>query len=255
MSIVSGGKTQIAANLSAIPTGDNIASYLVDAAGALLTSTLIGAKQRLDVVNPSEYAEDAAHTTGDYGSFVMGVRSDAGGSLVSADGDYSPFSIDNAGRLRVAADLSSAFDFVVAEDSAATSGDNGGFMLSVRRDTVGAQTSADGDYAEFQTNAVGKLRTVDISDSAILQQVVTVGGTAVALPTAALAHRESMMIQNLGTNNRDIYIGAATVTTTGATRGPTIGKGGFITLEVGPNVTVYGIASGAGAEAAILEMA
>lgn len=304
MSIVSGGKTQIAANTGAIANGDNIAAYLVDAAGTLLTSTLIGAKQRLDTNTASEYAEDSAHSSGDYGAFIMGVRSDAGGSLVSADGDYSPFSIDAQGRLRVVADVgdfsyledsahasgdNGAFilgvrndanatltsadgDYspfavdsagrlktiaagIYAEDAAASSGDSGQFILAVRRDTVGTNTSADGDYSELQTNAAGKLRTVQTSDSTVLQQVVTVGTTAVALPTTALANRESMMIQNLGTNNRDIYIGSATVTSSGSTRGPVIGKGGFMTLDVGPNVSVYGIASGAGGEVAVLEMA
>jgi hypothetical protein len=307
MSIVSGGKTQIAANTGAIANGDNIAAYLIDSAGALLTSTLIGGKQRLDVVSPSEFAEDSAHASGDYGQMALAVRSDAGGSLVSADGDYSPFSIDASGRLRVVADLTAAFDYnyaedsahasgdngafilgvrndanatltsadgdysplatdsagrlkivasgVFAEDSAASSGDLGQFVLAVRRDTVGATAGTNGDYSELQTNAVGKLRAVQTSDSTVLQQVVTVGTTAVALPSTALANRESMMIQNLGTNNRDIYVGSATVTSSGATRGPVIGKGGFMTLDVGPNVAVYGIASGAGGEVAVLEMA
>jgi hypothetical protein len=306
MSIVSGGKTQIAANLSAIPTGDNIAAYLTDAAGALLTSTLLGGKQRLDVTLASEFAEDSAHVSGDYGTQILAVRNDAGTAL-AADGDYIPFTTDSSGRLRVAADIDVVNGFekvedaahasgdigafmlavrndsntvltsadgdysplavdsagrlkivasgVFAEDAAHTTADLGQFILSVRRDTVGSNTSANGDYAEIQTNAVGKLRTVANSDSTILQQVVTVGTTAVALPTTALANRESIMIQNIGTNSRDIYIGSATVTSSGATRGILIGKGGFVTLDAGPNLAVYGIASGAGGEAAVLQMA
>lgn len=36
------------------------------------------------------YAEDAAHTSGDKGIFVMQVRNDTMSSITSADGDYSP---------------------------------------------------------------------------------------------------------------------------------------------------------------------
>lgn len=45
-------------------------------------------------------AEDAAHTSGDVGVMVLGVRNDAG-SAFAADGDYVPLSIDSSGALRV----------------------------------------------------------------------------------------------------------------------------------------------------------
>jgi hypothetical protein len=61
------------------------------------------------------------------------------------------------------------------------------------------------------------------------------------------------MIQML--SGGQLYIGSATVTNSGATRGIKIGEGGFITLDVGPSVDVYGIANAAGKEVAVLEMA
>ena len=71
MSLSAAGKTQIAADLTAIADGDNIASYLVDASGTLLTSTLVGAKQSLDVLGADTHAESSTHTTGDFGSFSL----------------------------------------------------------------------------------------------------------------------------------------------------------------------------------------
>ncbi len=47
------------------------------------------------------YAEDAAHTTGDKGLFVLGVRNDTMSSLVSADLDYGALATDSQGRLVV----------------------------------------------------------------------------------------------------------------------------------------------------------
>lgn len=47
-------------------------------------------------------AEDSAHVSGDVGVQVLGVRKDTVGSLVSADGDYSPLQVDENGSLRVA---------------------------------------------------------------------------------------------------------------------------------------------------------
>jgi hypothetical protein len=46
-------------------------------------------------------AEDAAHTTGDTGVFVLGVRNDADAVQTSNDGDYSPISTDSSGAAKV----------------------------------------------------------------------------------------------------------------------------------------------------------
>ena len=109
-------------------------------------------------------AEDAAHTSGDVGVMPLGVRSDAGGSLVSADGDYSPLSINASGELRVAAAVTVGDN--KAEDAAHTSGDTGSYVLAVRQDTLASSTSADGDYASFKTNAAGALY-VSVSNASI----------------------------------------------------------------------------------------
>lgn len=168
MSISSMGKGSISAITTAITTGDNIAAYLVDSAGSLLTSTLLGGKQRLDVMNPSEFAEDSAHVSGDYGMQMLAVRNDAGTSLVSADGDYGSLQLDSVGRLRVLADLTASFDFTYSEDSAHVSGDVGAFILSVRNDANSAFTSADGDYSPINVDSAGRvgIRGSQLEDAA-----------------------------------------------------------------------------------------
>ncbi len=252
MGIVAGGKTQIAANTAAISSGDNIAAYLLDSAGNLIASTDIGGTKYLNVFSVGTYAEDSAHTSGDQLHGIAAVRNDAGTAL-AGDGDYIPLTVDATGKLWTAASFPSTQDFTHAEDSASASGDIGALMLAVRNDVAGSQVSADGDYAWLQQNKKGSLRVSSKAETAILQQVVTVGTTAVALPAAPLANRESIMIQML--SGGQLYIGSATVTSSGATRGIRLGNGGFVNLDISDDVDVYGIADAAGKDVALLEVA
>lgn len=177
MAMSSLGIWKIAVDTANIADGSSIAAYLTSSSGALLDSISIGGNDSLYVKSASEHAEDTAHASGDYGSMALVVRNDAGGSLVSADGDYSPLQVDSTGRLRVLADLTAAFDFTYAEDSAATSGDTGAFMLLVRQDTLAASTSADGDYGAFKSNSLGELYVTDTSGNASLSTIVTNTGS------------------------------------------------------------------------------
>jgi hypothetical protein len=118
------------------------------------------------------YAEDSAHTSGDTGSFVLAVRNDTLGSLVSTNGDYAPLQVNASGALYVnvsntvtvtgtvsvsgTVDVDTSFDY--AEDSAHTSGDVGAFVLAVRNDAGTSLVSTDGDYAPLQVDATGALR-------------------------------------------------------------------------------------------------
>lgn len=105
------------------------------------------------------FLEDEAHTSGDPGLQMLAVRNDAGGSLVNTNGDYAPLQVGADGRLLVDANLSSSAEY--AEDTAATSGDIGNFVLAVRQDTLATSTSTDGDYAAFKTTALGELYVAD----------------------------------------------------------------------------------------------
>ena len=278
MSQGSSGLTKIAIDVSNLADGASIASYVTDAAGNLVTSTLVGGtKQSLDVniaasalptgaatettlasllleLQNITFAEDSAHTSGDLGVMGLAVRNDAGTSLAGTDLDYAPLSLDSSGNLRVSGSftVNEAGDY--AEDSAHVSGDIGYFNMGVRNDNQATTaTSADGDYSQFSVNSKGAMYVKDIAAAANLQQVVTVGTTAVALPAAPLANRSSMFIQML--SGGDLYLGSASVTNSGATRGFKIGNGGFVNVDVGPANLVYGIASASGKDVALWEMA
>lgn len=339
------GKHKIAVDTTTLADGDSIGAYLVSAAGTLLTNSTVGGVQALDVYPVSTFAEDSAHASGALGQFILAVRNDAGTAL-SSDGDYSALQVDSTGALRVAATVNFAGDY--AEDSAHVSGDIGLFNLSVRRDARSSGTDTNGDYASFNTNAVGELwvkdadvlaelldqgttldailadtatidsniaailadtatidsnlasltkledavhssgdagiqalavrkdtqgsnaadgdytslqtwsegsmKVVDIANGSILQQQVTVTNTAAAVPATPLANRKSLMLQNTGANK--LYIGSATVTSSGATTGIELPANSFMELEVGPAVAVYAIKVGAAANNLnVLEMA
>ena len=49
----------------------------------------------------TQYAEDAAHSSGDIGTMALVVRKDTGGTLADTDGDYAPLQVDSSGYLRV----------------------------------------------------------------------------------------------------------------------------------------------------------
>lgn len=89
----------------------------------------------------AEFAEDAAHTTGDTGSFVLTVRNDDLAALGGADGDYSPVQVDADGSLYT--------------------------TLSASAGTVGASTlfDSDGDNtAQAAKTSAGSLYGLEVSN-------------------------------------------------------------------------------------------
>lgn len=76
--------------------------------GGLTTAPPVGASINADTVEvdiAGGYAEDAAHTTGHEGLFILVVRRDAASAGSGTDGDYSSLNVDANGRLRVIDDL------------------------------------------------------------------------------------------------------------------------------------------------------
>lgn len=268
------GKLRTLIDTSSLADGDSIAAYLVDAAGTLLTSTLVSGKQSLDAnitqsVLPTgaateatlasvlaelaalSHVEDTAHSSGAVGIMSLAVRNDAGTPL-AADGDYIPFTTDATGALRTVTAIDFAGDY--AEDSAHASGDIGLFSLNVRNDDQATTaTSANGGYGAQTVDDRGAAFVKQVHARSNLQQIMTVGTTAVALPTAPLAKRASMFVQMLSTGQ--LYLGSATVTNAGITRGFQLGNGGYAALDVGPANLVYGVASAAGKDVLVWEFA
>lgn len=95
VSVVSSTPLPIAGSVAAIvtnfPTIQNVSGSVVAFQGGTQITSIIGA-----------YAEDATHTSGDVGVFMMGVRNDTMASITSADGDYTPHITGPVGEVIVA---------------------------------------------------------------------------------------------------------------------------------------------------------
>lgn len=224
MTISVGGLLEIKANPASVADGASIVSYTADAAGTLITSTLVSGKQSMDV-NVTQSALPA------------GAATEATLAAILAD----------------FAAISSTFGAAYASGNAmAKSG------VAVRNDAGGPLVAATGEYSPLSLDATGALRisgTVLATDSVntVLQQALPVGITAVLLPTVALAGRTSLMIQNTGT--KTVFIGSTTVTSTGATKGIFLEKGGFLSIDASATCAVYAVATAVGGEVTILEAA
>jgi len=71
------------------------------------------------VLTNYEYADDSAYAGGETGAFILAVRNDAGGTLASADQDFTPLQTDSSGNLRVSGQLTlGANDSVYSSGSA-----------------------------------------------------------------------------------------------------------------------------------------
>lgn len=168
---------------SLVDTDGDYAPLQVDSNGRLKVATVVS-------VEPSdaEFAEDAAHSSGDTGLHMLAVRQDTLAASTSADGDYSSLKVDADGELYVTdeaaraslsaietdaaaietelLDQGTTLDSIEseiqsithAEDAAHSSGDSGVMSLAVRADADGTLADTDGDYAPLQVDADGKLK-------------------------------------------------------------------------------------------------
>ncbi len=200
-----------------------------------------------------DYAEDAAHTSGDTGAYVLAVQQDTLAAS-AGDGDYASFKVNATGELYVkdtdAAGLLTTIDadtgsilteiqsITHAEDTAHTSGDAGIMPLAVRND-AGTALAADGDYIPLSTDSSGNLRVTaavdvddDLADTAIENTATAVSTTAVNIVTSALANRKWLYLANEG--NKSLYFGKTGVT---AANGFPMHMGQQLEVRVGPSVT------------------
>lgn len=128
----------------------------------------------------TQYAEDAAHTTGDIGTLALVRRSDTAASSATTDGDYATLNTDSSGRLWVNASgaavpitdnsgsltvdnggtfavqatiAAGAAAIAKAEDVASADADVGVPAMAVRKATPANTSNADGDYEMLQMSA------------------------------------------------------------------------------------------------------
>ena len=229
-------------------------AYVDGATNALLVKLVNGGSGTV-----VQYNEDSAHTTGDTGTMALVVRNDAGGSMVSADGDYAPLQVDSTGALRV---TGGGGGVQYQEDAPHTTGDTGTMALVVRQDTPGSLVGTNGDYAPLQVDSTGRLRvaidaavalpisgtvavtqsgawSVGVNNFPVVQSVNDNGGSlTVDQPT----HDNLNLNANLQVGDADVGVGnpvpvSGTVSTT---LGGLVSTGNSTTTPLGSNATFTG---------------
>lgn len=212
------------------------------------------------VATNAEKAEDAIHASGAIGNFVLAVRNDANTAL-AADGDYTPFTTDAQGRLKVAAEVTvQAGDAEFLEDSIHNNADAGIHILAVRQDTLSSLVSADGDYASLKVNADGRLYvdvgTISINDVALANvaiaaaaETLDAANTAQNIIVSPLASRKYLWIYNK--DNQAMFIGQSGVT---AANGFPISPGAYMELRAGAAVDIEFVSSKLNHEIRTLEI-
>lgn len=76
------------------PNPDELRNLECTDEGYLIVSMAAGA------TSSDNKTEDTAHSSGDVGSFILGVRNDANASRISTDGNYGPISTDTSGNVK-----------------------------------------------------------------------------------------------------------------------------------------------------------
>jgi len=200
-----------------------------------------------DETNLVDLEQNDAAFGGGYGFSLYGVRQDAGGSPVSADGDAHPLVFNNDGELKVAADLTSS----VADDDA----DSGNPIKVGGRGVTTASAlgalSATGDRFDLLGDLYRRVFTNDSHNVGWQTSTATIATTALELAATPLAGRKSVIIQNQG--SQPIYVGEAnTVTTANGIRIP---KGASMTFEFGEALDVWAIAPSGSQDIRVIEAA
>lgn len=166
---------------SAGTSGDN-ATLNTDASGYLWTN------------DGSQYAEDSAHTSGDRGTFVMGVQNSLGSALnPGTNGDYVPFSANTQGAAYVSVrrtmqDGSGADGLLKSEDAASADGDAGVAVYGKVYTTVtSSAVSTIGDYSPAHiSSTIGGYYVDPVASTARVCTAITPDTNAYAAGDAVL---------------------------------------------------------------------
>jgi hypothetical protein len=166
--------TNLNTSALALESGGNLAAAATSLAA--LDNAVSGNELQVDVLTMptvtvtgtvainAEKAEDAAHSTGATGAFVLAVRNDAGAAtFTNADGDYSPIATDSAGRVGIS-DLGGAISIddnggSVTVDGAVAATQSGTWNVNNVSGTVSLPTGAS-TLAEQQTQTTA-LQLID----------------------------------------------------------------------------------------------
>lgn len=176
-------------------------------------------------------AEDAVHASGDVGVMALGVRQDTDATLVSGTGDYTPFTVDALGRLKVQLASGTAGPMKL-EDTAHASGDAGLMIMAVRNDAGTSLVDTSGDYAPLQVDSTGALRVTSTGgggggDATAANQTTMIGHlSTIATNTGAALPAGDNNIGNVDiVTMPSIPAGANAIGTVGVTSIPSIPAG------------------------------
>lgn len=145
---------------AALASDGQLSPLQVDSSGNLRTSSTFSFSGG---VTDATKLEDAAHSSGDRGDFILGVADDNTPSPTSTTaGDYvAPAIAATTGALQVsviqAFQSSAGGGLLNLEDSAHSSADAGVAVLAVRQDTLSSSVGTDGDYGNFKLDSNGSL--------------------------------------------------------------------------------------------------
>ena len=178
-------------------------------------------------------ALDSAFDDTGNGIIMAGVRRDAAGSPVNADGDAHPLVFNNDGELKVAADLTSS----VADDAP----DSGNPIKIGGRSVSGALTalSASNDRYDLLGDPYRRTWVNTSRNITILNSQDDVTTTAAEVLASPLAGRRSVTIQNEG--NRAVYVGSSAGVT--SSNGIKISRNSSATYEWGEDINIFMIAA------------
>lgn len=191
---------------------------------------------------------DSAFGVTSAGFPIMGIRQDASGSPVSADGDAHPLVFNNDGELKVVADVSLVTD---ADDAASV--ENPLSVGGVSADTATAlgALSAAADRFHLLGDLYRRVFTNDSHNVAWKNTRVSVGLTESEVAATPLLGRKEVIIQNLSNNN--VYLKEATGVLT--TNGINIPKKSSMHFKFGEALNLFLIADAASSAVNVLEAA
>lgn len=182
------GGSVVAFQGSAPWANTNVGSIITTQIGSVITvskdSSVVAVLQAPSIVG--SYAEDAAHATADKGLFTLGVRNDAVSSLTSAERDYSPIAVDDAGRNIVVpfagqqACIISYFGSVVS-----------GSVTLIKASVIGSRSYIT-DFWVANTGSVAQLITFQGGDTSVIGYTIAPAGGGSNSPGIAIPLRTTL---------------------------------------------------------------
>jgi hypothetical protein len=244
-----------------------LGAHVIGDGNAVITSHDVSGDEGLDVylLNPTVSVDDitiGGNTLAIDGSGFITANINGTVTVDATDLDIrqllhtgaSPDSVqigDGTEILQINADGSIDVQFNSdADDAASTYNPISVGGVSADQSSALTALSAAGDRFHLLSDLYRRVFVNDSPNVGLSNEAVSVGLTAVALPTTAQAGRMELHIQNNG--NKSIFIGDASVTTA---NGIEVSKNSTYVMKVGEAVGVYAISGTAAQDVRVLELA